>query len=253
MSHGDEGRIYRFTALALAAGLLTMSPWQGVRAEGLFESLFNSLGRVLHAPERVPEQIPAFAEPQQNPEDATRPPQRQVEAGPAKAFCVRSCDGHYFPVRAHAGMSAADACHSFCPASQTKLFSGSTIDHAVARDGSRYADLAHAYAYRRGMVAGCTCNGHSQFGLAQIDVTSDPTLKPGDVVATPSGMVVFTDRKDGTAEFSPVASYSHFSKSYRDQLAAMRIMPANPSAPPEAATSSVPEEARSGNLRSAQR
>jgi hypothetical protein len=253
MRHGDKSTIYRFTAVALAAGLLTMSPWQGVRAEGLFQSLFNSLGRVLQAPARLPEQIPAFAEPQQNPADTTNPPQQQAEAGPAKAFCVRSCDGHYFPVRAHAGMSAADACRSFCPASQTKLFSGSTIDHAVARDGGRYADLANAYTYRKGMVAGCTCNGHSQFGLARIDVTADPTLKPGDVVATPSGMVVFTGRKNGTAEFTPAASYSHFSQSYRDQLAAMRIMPASPGAPPEAVTPSPPEEARSGNLRSAQR
>jgi hypothetical protein len=79
---------------------------------------------------------------------------------------VRICDGYYFPVRAHANMSAAEACHAFWPASETRLYSGSTIDYAGARDGSRYAALDIAYTYRRSVAAGCTRNGRDQFGLA---------------------------------------------------------------------------------------
>ena len=33
-------------------------------------------------------------------------------------------------------------------------------------------------------MTNCTCNGKDAFGLAKIDVASDPTLKPGDIVAT---------------------------------------------------------------------
>jgi hypothetical protein len=252
MSKG-KGRIFGLSIAAFAAGVLTLGPLQTARAEGFIESIFSGLGHMLHAPARLPEHVPAYAEPLPTIERAVSPPAARVEAGPGKAFCVRTCDGHYFPVRAHAGMSAAQACRSFCPASQTRLYAGSTIDYAVARDGSRYADIATAYAYRRQLVVGCTCNGRDQFGLAHIDASDDPTLRPGDVVATRTGMVVFTGRKDGVAEFTLAASYTRFSKSYRDQLAAMQIMPANPGAPPEASLTPLPGQARDGNRRSAQR
>jgi hypothetical protein len=142
---------------------------------------------------------------------------------------VRSCDGHFFPVRAHPGLSAAQACHAFCPAAETRLYSGSSIDHATASDGSRYADLPNAFAYRKQIVAGCTCNGRDPFGLAQIDPKADPTLKAGDVVVTDKGPEAFTGSK--TAQFTPVQDYSGFSKSARAQLSALKTMPANPGAP----------------------
>ena len=134
---------------------------------------------------------------------------------------MRTCDGHFFPVLAHPGLSAADACHAFCPASQTVMYSGGNIDSAVAPNGSRYADLPKAFVYRKQMVAGCTCNGHDQFGLAHIDINKDPTLKPGDVVSTGKGMVAFTGRQNQTAQFTPAGSYPHFSKEYRSQLSSM--------------------------------
>jgi len=92
---------------------------------------------------------------------------------------------------------------------------------AVAPNGSRYADLPKAFVYRKQMVAGCTCNGHDQFGLAHIDINKDPTLKPGDVVSTGKGMVAFTGRQNQTAQFTPAGSYPHFSKEYRSQLSSM--------------------------------
>src|SRR6185437_13992217 len=103
----------------------------------------------------------------------------RADGGSASAFCVRTCDGHYFPVRAQAGTSAADMCKSFCPSTETKLFSGSHIDGAVAQDGSHYDDLKNAFLYRKKLVDGCTCNGKSPGGLANLDAKSDPTLRPG--------------------------------------------------------------------------
>ena len=215
---------------ALAAALLALVPLTPASAENLFQSFFGELDRALRGQERGPERVPAFAEPFGNFGRAA-PPSLRVVTGPSKAFCVRTCDGHYFPVRAHAGMSVAEACHAFCPASETHIYSGGNIDYAVARDGSRYRDLPNAYVYRRHLVAGCTCNGRDAFGLAHVDVATDPTLRPGDVVATRGGMVAFAGRTDKTANFTPVASYPHFSKSLRAQLSALRIMPPNPGAP----------------------
>jgi hypothetical protein len=151
-----------------------------------------------------------------------------IASGPSRAFCVRTCDGHYFPVQAHAGLSAAAACQSFCPASETKLFSGSNIDYATAPDGSRYTALPNAFMYRKTLVAGCTCNGRNAFGLARIDSKYDPTLRPGDVVATANGFAAFTGKHNNVAEFTPVEDYARLSKSLRATLADTKVAPPAP-------------------------
>ena len=53
--------------------------------------------------------------------------------GGGQAFCVRTCDGRYFPVAASDKASRAASCNSFCPASETKVFYGSNIDNAAER------------------------------------------------------------------------------------------------------------------------
>lgn len=217
--------LFGLSAGVLTVGLTVAMPGPA-SAGGIFESLFGGLRRAFERPAAAPT---AFADPLASMARATSPPsQQRAEGGPSRGFCVRTCDGHYFPVQANPGASAAEMCHSFCPASETAVYSGSNIDYATTRDGSRYADLAKAYLYRKQSVAGCTCNGRNQFGLAHIDVNSDPTLKPGDVVATRGGLVVFNGGKNKTADFTPVASYPGFAKSYREQLSAIRIMPPTP-------------------------
>ncbi len=216
-----DGKTALSRAAALLAAVLVMVAAAMPAQAGIFERFFDDLSNALHAPARPPDIVREFAAPfEPRSERATNPP-GQVEGGPTKAFCVRTCDGHYFPVLAHPGLSAADACHAFCPASQTVIYSGGMIDGAVAHDGSRYADLPKAFAYRQHLVAGCTCNGHDQFGLAHIDIDNDPTLKPGDVVSTAKGMAAFTGRQNQTAQFTPAGNYPHFSKEYRSQLSSM--------------------------------
>jgi hypothetical protein len=124
MHKGGKDLSLRAAAGVLAAGLLTLALPAPAAAQGLFESFFGGLSRALSAPIRQPAPIHAFAEPSDRLERVINPPSQYVETGPAKAFCVRTCDGHYFPVRAHSGMSAAEACHAFCPASETRLYSG---------------------------------------------------------------------------------------------------------------------------------
>ena len=64
-----------------------------------------------------------------------------------------------------------------------------------ARDGARYADLDSAYVYREHLVPNCTCNGKDAFGLATFDVKSDPTLRPGDIVATKNGFMAYAGKR----------------------------------------------------------
>jgi hypothetical protein len=189
----------------------------------LFESFFGELGRALGG---APPRAPAYADP-----FASQQVMRQERvigrgpAGPRQAFCVRTCDGGYFPVRAHAGLSAVEACRSFCPACETRAYYGSTIDYALARDGSRYTDLPNAYLYRKQLVAGCSCNGRSAAGVASIAPESDPTLRRGDVVATPNGLVVYSGGRGQAKTFTPAQSYGGFSKNERAKLSALKVTP----------------------------
>jgi uncharacterized protein DUF2865 len=116
-------------------------------------------------------------------------PPRPAVASSGPAFCVRSCDGKYFPLMRDAA-SPAQMCQAFCPASPTRIFFGSNIDNAYAATGERYADSANAFAYRKALRADCTCNGRSPAGLAPVDLAIDDSLRSGDVVATGGGLVV---------------------------------------------------------------
>ena len=221
--------LLRVSAGILTAGLLTCVSLDSASA-GIFERIFGGLRRAVEAPAGLPDNIRAFADPfsgMRNP----RPPSQQAEAGPATGYCVRTSDGFYFPVQAHASVSAAEACHAFCPASPTRLYFGSGIDHAVAAGGGRYADLDTAFLYRKRLVAGSTCNGRSPFGLAHIDVNTDPTLRPGDIVATRSGLVAVTGMKNKVADFAPIESDRAVPKSTREKLAGVKIMPTSRGAP----------------------
>ncbi len=242
---------------ASAAVALSLAPLQAASAQNILQSLFGGFHR--RAPVSLPvnsrafvDSFTALARAIDSPPQPTRfLPSAREERAPGTAFCVRSCDGFNFVVRANAGASAAQMCHAFCPGSETKLYSGSNIDYATTSDGSRYADLDTAYRYRKQLVAGCTCNGRDAFGLAHIDVNNDPTLKPGDVVATKDGLMAFTGAKDKVANFTPVESYGGFSKSYRDALAELKIAPPYLE-PPDTIASSIPAAAtQNGESRSA--
>ncbi len=108
------------------------------------------------------------------------------------AYCVRTCDGRYFPLARGPSAQATQICQGLCPAAETKVFSGSDINYATTADGTAYSRLANAFLYRQKIVAGCTCNGHDAFGTAAMKVEDDPTLRPDDLVATKTGLVRYT-------------------------------------------------------------
>ena len=86
--------------------------------------------------------------------------------------------------------SRAAVCNNFCPASETKLVYGSSIDSAATEAGKPYSELPNAFRYRDEIVAGCTCNGKDPVELASIKVEDDPTLRKGDLVAAANRLMV---------------------------------------------------------------
>ncbi|MET0446577.1 MAG: DUF2865 domain-containing protein, partial [Pseudorhodoplanes sp.] len=209
-------------SLVVLAGVALASPTAS--AEGFFDFLFGG-----GQPQKPQRSAPSsfFADPLGlNTPDAP-PPQRSASAGGSgPAFCVRTCDGKYFPLGRSA--SPAQMCQAFCPAATTKVYFGSAIDGASSSTGERYADMDNAFAYRKALRSDCTCNGRDPAGLAPVDLTLDTSLRPGDVIATTSGLVAYSGVRTGngqTAEFTPVAAYPGLTSDVRARLGEMKVAP----------------------------
>jgi hypothetical protein len=125
--------------------------------------------------------------------------------GGGQAWCVRTCDGRYFPLASGGEQSSAAMCNNFCPASKTEIVYGSNIDDATTESGKSYSELPNAFRYRTELVDGCTCNGKDHFGLAKVPIENDPTLRKGDVVVADDGLMVANRSGGKRAEvnFSP--------------------------------------------------
>ncbi|QWG12920.1 DUF2865 domain-containing protein [Bradyrhizobium sediminis] len=223
-------------AAAALAGSLALAP-RVASAEGLFDFFFGGAQR----PQRqAPPQANFFADPfGQNQQPAPAP---RVASGSGPAFCVRSCDGKYFPLM-RGNTSPVQMCQAFCPASPTKVFFGSSIDGASSATGERYADSENAFAYRKALRADCTCNGRNPAGLAPVDLTLDNSLRSGDVIATTSGLVAYSGVRlgaDQTAEFIPVASYPGLTADVRARLGEIKVAPVTA----EMIATSAPEASR---------
>jgi hypothetical protein len=129
--------------------------------------------------------------------------------GGGQAYCVRTCDGRYFPLSAGDGQSRAASCNSFCPASETKVVYGSSIDSATTEKGKPYSELPNAFRYRNELVAGCTCNGKDQIGLAPVKIEDDPTLRKGDIIASAGGLMVAgrsAEKRGASLNMSPASA-----------------------------------------------
>ena len=163
------------------------------KAAGFFESLFGGL----FAPQR-PAAYPST--------DLGSDVSGQAEEPADTAFCVRLCDGRYYPIVSDDSNSTpVRMCSAMCPAATTRVFHGSEIASASDSSGNHYAKLGQAFAYRKSIVPGCTCNGQDSYGLVTIDILKDPTLRAGDIVATESGLKTFRGAKGEihrTADFT---------------------------------------------------
>lgn len=190
----------RSKRVSIAAGIglvaaFVVLPNPSAEAEDFFSMMFRAFGG-----HRAPARSGPFSMMTYGDEPMVQGPPR---AGSGRggsglaAYCVRTCDGRYFPAPpAGNQMSRAETCNSFCPAAETRVFYGSSIEEASTESGQDYADLPNAYRYRSELVKGCSCNGTDPVGLAKVDLKDDKTLRQGDFVAAADGLKVVTGRPE---------------------------------------------------------
>lgn len=258
MARSRDHQSFPIAAASLAALLLAADAAQA--QWGWFGDFFRGMRERVY-PRYHPPALPyARALPELDDPDEPLPrrgdrldPLPQI-GGAGQAYCVRLCDGRYFPVSRATGtpgFSPAQTCAALCPAAQTKLFYGAGIEGAVAPDGERYANLENAFVYREQNVEGCTCNGRDRLGLARIEARSDPTLRPGDVIVTETGPAIFRGGRlpYQAGDFAPATDVRGLPKATRDQLSAIRVGPGSgrvilPAEPRQLAPAAAPPQPR---------
>src|SRR5215831_11894323 len=150
---------------AAIAGMAAIAAAPPAAAEpgGVFSTIFSVFGSQ-HDGRYAP--ATAYAAPTAPATPPDKGLELQAPAMGGNTYCVRLCDGRYFPLSAPAVSSPAGParmCSALCPAAKTALFRGEDIDNAFGARGERYADLANAFVYRRELVPDCTCNGRDGF------------------------------------------------------------------------------------------
>ncbi|HQS10044.1 MAG: hypothetical protein B7Y12_20475 [Rhizobiales bacterium 24-66-13] len=147
-------------------------------------------------------------------------PRRSTGGG--VAFCVRTCDGRYFPLSGVSSGQEEGRCAALCPAATTTVFRGGSIEHATDRAGASYADMPNAFLYRTKLTDACTCTGNGPLGLAAVPIEEDASLQKGDIVMQVDGPRIFAGAKGGVpyspAAFVPPERYPRISSDLKRRI-----------------------------------
>lgn len=129
-------------------------------------------------------------------------------AGGGDGFCVRVCDGYFFPLIKSERATRQQSCEYACPSAPMAIYEGSTIEGARSRKGEPYSRLPTAFQFRDKPAQHCACS-RPDTALAYYEriVRSDPTLRRGDVVIAANGALVYGGPGEGGA-FTPLARAS---------------------------------------------
>jgi hypothetical protein len=224
---GPRGRAAAF-GIAIVALTALSAHEAAADPSGLLETLFGTLTR----PPRFATPTPLPATPSQMPDRAplsiTVTPQLPSGRHGIAGYCVRLCDGRYFPLPAvHGKATPAKMCEALCPSAPTRVYWGGDINWSRASNGGRYTDLETAFKYRSEFARDCTCNGKDSVGTAAISLAADFTLRPGDIVARDDGFSVYvgSDDKLQSPQFVPVDTAEKIPDELREQLVEARIRP----------------------------
>ncbi|HEY8124204.1 MAG TPA: DUF2865 domain-containing protein [Methylocystis sp.] len=126
-------------------------------------------------------------------------------------YCVRACDGYYFPLIKSPGISGQQSCELACPSARMQLYEGASIEQARNATGLRYSALPAAFSFRDKLTPRCVCNDPAASRDYYLPLSRrDPTLRAGDIVVGEKGAFIYSR--------SSLVSLSHASRQVRARL-----------------------------------
>ncbi|WP_159727405.1 DUF2865 domain-containing protein [Methylosinus sp. Ce-a6] len=245
--------------MVLAAALSSAFDISSASAQDFFQQLFGGGGggysdygggyypsHRRHARARSPGHSYTARERRAEPQPSSRhraggtggEPERSVYAetgSGGRSYCVRECDGYFFPVGLYSSSSDTAshqrACGRLCPGARTTLYvmrggSDKIEDAVAARGGGAYARLM-ASLQRKGdgeKDKDCSCHSGRVHESAIEAIFLDPTLRRGDAVMTAHGVEIFHGASRypyAKSDFRPLARSPDLDEPIRRRLAAL--------------------------------
>jgi hypothetical protein len=164
---------------------------------------------------------------------SSRPSVPKAATQGVKAYCVRSCDGFFFPIAIASGeakdsITTGEICQSLCPGATTELYkmTNGSIETMVSPARKAYSAHPKAFAFREKLENSCSCKGTTTGGLARIPHTRDYTLREGDLILLDEGLYVFEGGDNypyKKTDFAAAGSGGRLSKDMRAMLTARNI------------------------------
>jgi len=119
--------------------------------------------------------------------------QAETDSMSGGGYCVRACDGYYFPLIKSSAISGQQSCEFACPSARVELYHGETIEEARNAKGNRYSALPVAFSFRDRLTAACSCTDPAASHDYYLRLSrKDPTLRDGDVVVGQNGAFIFS-------------------------------------------------------------
>ena len=107
-------------------------------------------------------------------------------------YCVRTCDGYFFPLIKSSRATRQQSCNFACPSATVEIYDGGSIESSRNARGETYKALLDQIAGRTDASARCSCNDPSTSAAYSRDAArTDPTLQNGDFVIEDEGPLVF--------------------------------------------------------------
>ncbi|KAF0212094.1 MAG: hypothetical protein FD172_1469 [Methylocystaceae bacterium] len=191
---------------ALAFALAFISPFNASAQGDFLDFLFgpdhppafssHHSWRVMRARPRQPRRPPKTSVHYAKPEPANTAETDSMSGG---GYCVRACDGYYFPLVKLSRISGQHACE---------------LEQAHNAKGQRYSALPAAFSFRDKLTAGCACNDPAASRDYYLALSRrDPTLQNGDIVVGEKGAFIYSR--------SSLVSVSHAPRQIRARLRAL--------------------------------
>lgn len=142
--------------------------------------------------------------------------------GNGTEFCVRTCDGYFFPLIKSAQQTKQASCEYACPSAPVAYYHGSSIETARNLDGEKYTSLPMAFKFREKVSAGCTCHPPEESQQHSLKIVkNDPTAHSGDIVVEQKGAFVYQGK-----QAVPIDRSRQLSASVRQNIHKMTAGPA---------------------------